>query len=41
MQEDINKLKQQLTDTKSRGRRGGSMNGPLDDDEYEEQQSND
>lgn len=39
LQEEINKLRQQLNDTKHKGRRSGSLNGPLDDDEYEDAQS--
>lgn len=39
LQEEISKLRQQLNDTKHRGRRSGSLNGPLDDDEYEDAQS--
>lgn len=39
LQEEISKLRQQLNDTKHRGRRSGSMNGSLDDDDLEDAQS--
>lgn len=32
-------MQQQLNDAKSQGRRSGSANGPLGDDEYEDAQS--
>lgn len=39
LQNEVQKLHQQLSDTKSRGRRSGSVNG-LEDDDYEDAQSN-
>lgn len=39
LQNEVQKLQQQLSDTKSRGRRSGSVNG-LEDDDYEDAQSN-
>lgn len=38
LQNEVQKLQQQLNDTKSRGRRSSSINGVVDDDDYEDAQ---
>lgn len=38
LQNEVQKLQQQLNDTKIRGRRSSSINGVIDDDDYEDAQ---
>ena len=38
LQNEVQKLQQQLNDTKTRGRRSSSVNGVIDDDDYEDAQ---
>ena len=38
LQNEVQQLQQQLNDIKPRGRRSSSLNGVLDDDEYEDAQ---
>lgn len=38
LQNEVQKLQQQLNDIKTRGRRSSSINGVLDDDDYEDAQ---
>ena len=40
LQNEVQKLQQQLNDTKTRGRRSSSINGVVDDDDYEDAQRN-
>lgn len=38
LQNEVQKLQQQLNDIKTRGRRSSSVNGVIDDDDYEDAQ---
>lgn len=38
LQNEVQKLQQQLNDIKTRGRRSSSLNGIVDDDDYEDAQ---
>lgn len=40
LQNEVQKLQQQLNDIKTRGRRSSSINGIADDDDYEDAQRN-